>query len=567
CEEQLARERYADALIDDPRAKTYFDTPWVTGHDNELRVFPLNTSFGAQSLVDMADVAKELDLGAFAFDVAGGGARYYGPAVPRCPARAWDERGVFVEEAVAIASLIDWVHQQKTSEGRPVAAIINPGAYSSYMTTFRCDSSMLESSPDSIATGLAQCLRPRLGHKTMVLWETYEYEEWLRPDLSQAEYIDALRGIADWTVQACFQVVALPTPRIAMGLTPIVQWLPVLRDMVLAGWEPVPAAIRDDGSWVSRAGSSLGCFLATGNATRQDRPVQLYVDDAWIGDGNFLWAAVGPRKPAGPVEHAVWPNKPTAVHATIPPRQPLVLQSVATLRKLSGNIRAAVSRDGDSSRQTLTLRFDGRSTGELAFAVPPYFAVTSVTVDGKPVESVTSDGGRATMPLRVDGSSTVAVELRSLACRVSEADLQAFPQLVGDRMDFSVALDVNAGDHVMRSANWIANYFSTYFARAADPPARIKPARIITYPTEAQNENAKLIRLTLVDGRKLSAPWEITMPDQRTLVVAAQDDRALTDGVRHLLSVWDKKFVWAGPLPPLSMLKRVGLAGKQLPAD
>jgi hypothetical protein len=70
CEEQLARERYTDALVTDPKVKTHFSTPWVTGHDNEVLVFPYGTSFEEQSRKDLAEVARDLRLGGFAFDTA-----------------------------------------------------------------------------------------------------------------------------------------------------------------------------------------------------------------------------------------------------------------------------------------------------------------------------------------------------------------------------------------------------------------------------------------------------------------------------------------------------------------
>jgi len=129
CEERLANKRYPDALTLDPDTRIRFDTPWVTGHDNEVRVFPFHTSWGEQSRKDMREVARELNLRAFAFDTADGVARYRGPALARIPPRylAWDEKGLFCNENVAVARLIGFVHSLRTPDGKPPAVIGNIG--------------------------------------------------------------------------------------------------------------------------------------------------------------------------------------------------------------------------------------------------------------------------------------------------------------------------------------------------------------------------------------------------------------------------------------------------------
>ncbi|MBD3292445.1 MAG: hypothetical protein GF393_05945, partial [Armatimonadia bacterium] len=123
CEEQLAKEVYPDALIEDPDTRTLFTTPWVTGHDNERLVFPYRTSFGEQSRIDMREVAEELDLRAFAFDTAGGRGKYRGPALPELEGRAWDEDGVYCGNNIAVARLMEFVRTLQTDDGTAVAVI------------------------------------------------------------------------------------------------------------------------------------------------------------------------------------------------------------------------------------------------------------------------------------------------------------------------------------------------------------------------------------------------------------------------------------------------------------
>ena len=118
CEERLAKERYADSLGTDPQTKNYFNTPWCTGHDNEMRVFPWHTSYGEQTKRDLAEVTRELDLSGFAFDTCEGTSRYFGSHVGDFPERAWDPKlGEYVREAVATAELRGYVHSLTNSRG------------------------------------------------------------------------------------------------------------------------------------------------------------------------------------------------------------------------------------------------------------------------------------------------------------------------------------------------------------------------------------------------------------------------------------------------------------------
>ena len=563
CEERLAREHYADAIIDDPKAKTYFNTPWVTGHDNELRVFPLNTTFGQQSRKDMEAVIHELGLHAFGFDTAGGGARYYGPAVDRCPGRAWDERGVFVEEAVAIAKLIDWVHEQHCDAGR-VAVIINPGPYGSYMSTFRCDASMLESSPVSVANGLAQALRARLGHKTMVLWETFDYAQWLKPNLTREQYIDALRGVADWTVLKCLQVVAMPTPRIAMGMTPLVRWLPTIRDVVLAGWEPVPAAKRADGEWVSRAGRGLGCFLATGNATAHDKKIELVVDDAWIGHGRTLWASVGVNGPRLAIRHLYAKDGKTTITANVPSRQPLVLKAMGAFERLPDDLQAQVSLRGDCHAQTLTVNLNGQGPCTFILGHPAkWMNIRSVTFNNRSLPVARTANGRPVVEFELHGPAGLIVSYGSRVCRVSDRRLCTFPGIAGGKPNFVVVVPDEADKKVRRAAAWIAGYLRTYYKNAPDKPLNVANAEIVK--ASMRRPDTQAVVLTLGDTGSVGVPWEIRSPDEKTIEVVARTPADLFAGVRRLLAVWDEKYVWAGPLPGIDMFKRVGLASKQLP--
>lgn len=550
CEEQLARERYADSLTTDPRVRTFFDRPWVTGPDNELRVFPLRTSFGEQTLRDMQAVVEELDLEGFAFDVADGGARYYGPAAKDCPGRAWDERGIFVDEGVAIAHWMDWVHRQRRG-GRPLAVVINPGPYPIYLTAFRCDASMLESTPLTVHEGIADGLRYRLGHKPMVFWETYEYEEWLREDLTRLQCEEALRGLADYTVLACLREVALPTPRIALGLGPVVRWLPTLGEMVQAGWQPVPAAECPAGLWASRAGEGLSCWLATGNETAEEVVSTLEIEDRWIGFGRrFLWR----RWDGEPVAHRLT-TKATTVPFALPSRQPLVLRTAAAWQGSVEGWEGTVRWREDLHRAWLLIEGEGRTgKGWLVLAEPKGWRIEGVSLDGRSLQvERTQEGPR--VRLAWHGRHRLEAVFVSDLFTVSRQELFAFPWLRGEEVAFRIVADTSH-PQVADAAHWLAEYFPVYFAEAMEPSRKIEKPPIVSLAGEG---TGPVVRL-LWDQRQPRPILRLRSPQE--LEIAAPSPEALKEAVKRLLSVLDERFFWPGPLPNLPLFQRVGLAGR-----
>jgi len=553
CEEQLARERYADALITDPRVRTYFDQPWCTGPDNELRVFPWETSFGRQSLEDMKAVAEELNLEGFAFDTADGGGRYYGPAVNACPGRAWDERGVFVDEGVAIAKLMDWVHEQRR-DGRPLAVVANPGAYATYLTCFRCDAALLENTPLTVHDGLADGLRERLGAKTMVFWETYEYPELLRDDLTREQYEDALRGFADYTVLACLREVALPTPRIALGLGPVVKWLPVLRDMARAGWQPVPAAVCPAGLWVSRAGRGLHCFLATGNETAATVASRLDVDDGWVGPGRrHLWRRWDGQPTVNVLNRGV-----TQVPFELPSRQPLVLQTAAAVEGEVADLKATVRWESDLHEARLVLDLEGHADNlRMTFAEPEDMRLAQVTLAGRPLR-VERAGQETSVRLAWHGPSPVVATFRSTLFALSRQELLNFPWLDGEQVGFRLVARTD-DPLIADAARWLADYFPYYFAHAVDPPKKVGPPETVN---PEQPVEGPAVFLTV------DAQWpqqhQVRLRTPQSLEVVATSPEGLKQAVKRLLAVLDERYFTAGPLPELALFQRVGLAGQQI---
>jgi hypothetical protein len=556
CEERLARERYADALITDNRVTTYFDRPWVTGHDNELRVFPLHTSFGRQSLLDMAALVAENNIQGFAFDVANGGARYFGPAVNQCPGRAWDDRGVYVDEGVAIAKLMDWVHEHRDGAGRPLAVVSNPGALPCYLTPLRSDSAMLEADPGQVNSGMAQCLRHFLGHKTMVFWENYELEDLLRYETMTAEEMaDALQGLDDYTVIACLRVAALPTPRVALGHPKLAQWMPLLAEVSQAGWQPIPAATCDAGLEVARAGQGFRQFLSAGNETAQDVAGTIQTEAKWLG--GMLFA----REGASSTTNRIVADG-TAVDFRLPSRGALVLRSALQFAPAPVGATATVGVNRGLETMQVAVTLTGAEGGQAILRVPAWsgWVLRSVTIDGRAVSfREVASGWESVAALQLRPNSQLLLTFDSDVFSLPQDTLDAFPWVHLDEKAcaFRICVPENADETTRYAAQRLADYFPYYYGHAAQPPVTLTPPQIVTQPWDGPC-------ITVTVDPTLAQPARIA-GNPHALTIAGRSGADVKRAVYALLAALDRKYPYSGRIPATPATVATKVAGEELP--
>lgn len=558
CEEQLANSRYQDALITDSRVTIRFDKPWVTGPDNEVRVFPYLTSFGKQSLLDMKAMVEENNLQGFAFDTANGGAKYFGPAVNQCPGRAWDDRGVYVDEGVAIAKLMDWCHENKEAEGRPLSVVSNPGGLPCYLTPLRSDSAMLEADPMTVDGWTAQCLRNFLGHKTMVFWETYELEEMLNYEgMTAAQMEDALRGLEDYTILACLQVASVPTPRICLGHRKLVRWLPLLMEIAQTGWQPVPAATCDGPFVMSRAGKGRRQFLMTGNRTAEAKVATIDADNSWFGAGAMLFAREGTDEPT---TNEVRGGQ-TRVTAEIASRDALVLRSALQLNPAPEGLRASVSVNQGLAQTQLRIALQSATTVQVTAALPDWgrFSPTGLKIDGQVFRLVwDKEGWKTERPVTLTGAQECLVTLRSNCFAVDQAAVDSFPwvDLPGKACGFAIEAAV-ADPQVAYAAQRLADYFPYYYSAAVQPAVTLAPPQV----SEKSATTKPRVALRVDPG--LSQACQIRA-DAAGLVITGRTGADVKQGVYNLLAVLDKRYEYAGGLTGTAAIKATGLAGKDI---
>lgn len=528
CEERLARERYADALTTDPKAKTYFDTPWVTGNDNELRVFPYKTSFGEQSYRDMRQVAEELDLSGFAFDTAGDATRYTGPALPNLDARAWDDQvGVYCAEMVAITHLMDFVHTLK-KDGRPLSVVSNPMSNGTYASCFHSDSAMLEGSPWQRGRTDGDHLRWKMGRKTLVWWEGYEIGDFVdlesvKPDQLARVY----EGLADFTLLQSLRIGYIPTPNFTQGVGRLVRWLPAIVECVQTGWEPVPATRVPEPLWVTRYGRGLKTLLAIAHETGEPVRGEARILHQRMGGNALLFSHYDGRALTNRVAKGE-----TVVPVNVPVRTPWLLRAqievvnASTVR--SAEVRETTSATGSRLEATLT----GAGETALRIRVPAGMRLVALRVDGRPVQA-RPEGDGVVARAKLGANTRLAAQFASNLLDIQERALLDYPFVKDGKPACAIVVPKGAGERERLAAFRIQEYFRYWYGRVQEPATEVLlPIRESDAPG-----SGPLVRLSIAAGKKPRVSLQ-----GRDLVVEASSAEELEESVFAVLRALDRKY-------------------------
>jgi len=547
CEEKLARERYADALTTDPKSKIYFDTPWVTGHDNELRVFPYETSFGAQSRQDIAQVARDLDVAGFAFDTAGDGCRYLGPALPKLPHRAWDDQvGVYCDESIAITSLMDYVHTLQRN-GQALAVVANPMSYGTFASCAHSDSAMLEANPWTGTRENGDRLRWKMGHKTLVWWEGYGLEDFVDAATITKDQLAAVyRGLADFTLLQSLRVGYIPPPAFTTGLAKLTRWLPAIVECVQTGWQPVPAARVAEPLWSSRYGTGLGTLLAFGQETGEPVPGEAAVENWRLGGEVLLFSGYDGAEMVNRVA-----KHETVIPLTVPVRTPVLLRAQLAVTPATALRQAQVSAQMGPSGGTLTARLSGQGPATVTVRVPADMTLTTVTLDGKSVSCTPAGQMKLTLKPQTQLVATFASKLFAL----SDSNLLGFPFLKDGQPNVTLVIPGGASATPRHAAFRLQEYFRTWTGYVQQPAAEV----LLPIAEARAGGAGGTVTFALTPGK----PARVAR-DGGNLTISAPDDAALLTATFHVLRALDGKYWFPGKLWGTVLNVRVGLAGTVL---
>lgn len=544
AETQLAKEQYPGAIIykpDGSYAKEY-TTPWVTGQDNELALYPWGNKFAEQSMKDARQLVAENDIYAFGYDIMGGGMAFRGEGMKVSPRRAFDKDGEYVDTAVGLAKIADFTRSLEKN-GKKVGLVGNTTSNSRPFLAARSDTFMMEQTPYYeeeylyAEAGAARALRYAAGHKAVTVWTSWRLPRMLKTDEMTPEQLRAAyRGIADYMRLSYFYLGAYPSISGVYGIPRTVRMLPLLKEVVMRGWQAVPAVRGTNGVlpqslWTARYGNDLDSFITLGNAQKTTWKGKIVVDNDYLGESNYLFVAEN----SGKVLSQKINGRTTELDVEIPSHDTLVLRSVAAV---------PASAAGDA---TVTWNDDG-ATGTL-------------TVKGAVVPT-------RVLPARADwkpnGQKNGIWNFTSNYFSSPAADLQEFPYFT-DNVVAQILLPQNASPKAQIAAERIQNFFK-FWGKYGTPEAKeiVLP---ILYTGDDIDRSKPIIEINAQPGKV-----------QRQGNVLKVSSNNLEQATLQLLKTLDQKYFFAGTLTTedrwrhqdtyagqdAETFKKAGLAGKTL---
>ncbi len=581
-EEQLAREQFADAIVDDPSQQTRYPSGYVKPQDSVIRVFPYNTSWGEQSKKDLAEVAQLLNLYGFSFDTATGPAKYRGPGMDGLPERGWDESGPFVREGVAIRRLIEYVHTLRNEDGTTLGVVPNIRSSADYNSCMAADAALKEGEPWKGMRGGEWALRDALGAKPACWWESYALDSFVDyKNMTRDEIAAAYQGMADFMCIESLHMGFWPTAAFARGFESMTErYLPRIEDCIDAGWQPVTAARSDDFTWLTRYGSGLDTHIAIGNETAAPAGGTLTLGRGWL---RAPWPAptvallaeipiIGrlfeaPGVPAftgydgAELTTQATEDGLTVTGVTVPTRSADVVVACASVRLAQpvadSSVTAALT--GDRTRRSLTLNVTGSRAIEPAGGVriPDGMALTGARVDGEPVTCHEHNGVAFYGAEGERQTYRVEMDFRSAIIQPEQARLLDVEFLFEDQPAGFIVLPEEPTEAEEIAAERIVDFFRWFVHVQTDAE---EPPSFPVVRGEIPRDDSLMIVINRVD---VDAPT-VALPDMRHLSIDAPDAAGLRSAVDELLHVLDTKYI----APPTFVWRRstnqAGLIGEWL---
>lgn len=590
-EKTLAQEKHPDALTVDENYR-YELTQWVTGYDREVKVLPWFTSYEDVLKEDWKRIVATYDICGVALDVCRGGPRYRGPAAAQpIPSRAWDEKGVFIDQGVGIAKLIDFLHtlHPRTSPEHVLAVYGNPEVSgSTYMTAARYDGGMFEGPPYHPSNASLPLQRYLLGKKPLTWWSGWMYTRYGVPNyknFDKAHFIKTMHGLADYVIFRSFELSAIPTLNYQHGVPAIAAILPDLLDAVRLGWEAViPVRYKWEGQLhTARYGSGVGSLLFYGNPYDDERPFEAEIDSARMGAGEGESLIFAPWRVGTGLLNPVAEGTAglvnelragkTRIAFPMLSREPILHRAVAAISSPAPGARATASvrRDGYQIQAEIKLEDAGNAPLRITLPEYPNYRLKKVLVQGQPVQWERKDGRIALneiTPAKDGGTVNLEAVYQSSWLNLSREDLQAFPFL-DDKSQPLFDVVVEGDDKGEPAANMAVEKLRQYAAFYAAVNDRQPAEKIAAYrPGEAPETKAGRIRLKVDPQAKEAGVW---LEKPGMILVQGRSNEEMEESLGYLLAALDEFHPYTPGFIATwgtdhKLLDHTGMSGKVLPA-
>ncbi len=573
-EQSLAEQKYPDSIM------TEFPPgpPLIKSYGKERRMWVSGNRFGEAFRRDVSNVVAELPVPGFAFDSAGwlGGPKHYGPGAMVSPGRAWDEKGVYAEEGIAVGQLWDYMHTLKAYNGRNVGVWANPANLNAtYNDMFRVDACMWEVGTLVLNFDSAgpSPFRYLLGRKAFTLHRGYasdklgEQIDW--QSLPAPALYDLYKALYDLNLLLCLRDGVMLNADHCLGVPHAMRHIGALDELCRTGWEPVPAVRSEQRLWFGRYGAGVNTFIAAGNPAPKEQAFTAVVENAWLGAEACLFAEYFGGAPVNEVRSGT-----TTLRGCLAARQPLIYKALLGVRGLD-RFQATVSQEDRLSEQVLRahITVGAAARAEVVARVPKHGRVTSASVNGAAV--AVGPDARFGAELRA-GTNAIVVRFASSRFLLSKEELLDYP-FVTNGVPACAIVTGDQPDANEQLAAWkIQDYFRFWHAQHQPPAEVLIPIRKVSEVTG--RSNLVFIGLPGPD-LALGSSFVPAGPEgsvqrlvpEKVLLIAGTNTEQTVEVLWDTLAALDERYPYVGefpyqrfasePTPTGALRKKAGLFG------
>ncbi len=554
CEFQLAQEKYPDSITHD-KSVMYILNSWSTHHDQEIRVFPMATSFAKDFEDDMVKLANELNLPGFALDCAYGGASYRGPAIEQAlPGRAWDEDGIFMDQSVSINHQVDFIRQINSEPEKKLTTFIN-----GYL---KGDFVMVETPYLNIGKFrrwmplLRWYIGPRPG---CVHGHGFIFKD-VVPDWrnKSPEYFQELMPkLSDFVILNQFKYGLSNSYLTMYGNPQQVYIFPEAFELMRAGWQAELALELEEGMrvpYLSRYGRGVNSYVFLGNSGAEEVVGQVRFDNqALMGTG---WALLWNRKMrrSASTENSLEGDF-TNIPAVLPSRVPLIYESVAGLKTDIRGVKVLVEAEKDLHQQIYRFRWKNKDVfeGLLRCRDIRHFELHSVRLNGNPVATKNYQSGE----LHFTPNSVMEVTYRSKLFHIAEEEILQFPFVDAQQ---HLAFQVQIPEESDLAAE-LATRFEEYFEFCREKKLLAEDSLALNISKNKVFADAPGSIFLITGTVSLPLAWKelpegISRSPKGALLIKANDSQMGTRLLGELFRIMDKRFEYIFPFKYVMGLHR-----------
>ncbi len=533
-DEDLAAERWPDALVNDPLAPRVQWENVTTAH----LTFPANRAYAQWTDEALREVLAGGKYAGFGLDSAGSDGRARGADAQASPGRAWDEGGVYCRVNAGMAQLMDRIHAMDAPGGYRAACVPNGG---DWMILSRADSILIEHSPLRWENEWID--RLNAGEKVLNWWDQFDVWQLMdAPNASPEQARHDIAAMARFMRLRSLQLGGVPMYRQASGVVSTMEDLPEIAEIVRAGWQPVPAMKADRRLWLSRYGDRGAWETRLVVCNPKDEPItgEIEVFGEYLGEGSWLLMdSTGEALP-----QRVNGSR-TVLDTTVPPAWERVFEPAVSLSP-GANCTAAVSLDGDAYQRVLRVQFtEVAAPFEVSWTPMQGFLTYGMRLNG---ETFDQKSGR--LP-PIENPCTLEIMLSSMWFASPADDILGFP-FIGE--DGQLACSIVIPEDATPDEEYAAFRVQEYFRFVGSQPDRDgKPTvggpDIPIVHAEVQGPSVVLGQAPDRGPYALQQPLARVRVEGGDLIVEYGGREWASDAVYHLLRLLDRENPFYGATP------------------